>query len=136
MTNTNKILIAALLIIVIGVMGTIAYLGMGVIEKWSVPYSFKVVTGKTIGVNADPGELAFGKIPIGHQARRELIIKNTEDRPVLIHLDAKGSGSEMVTFEKNDFILEPNQEFGVAAMATPAYLGDFGGHVTVTVKKP
>ena len=132
--NTRTLLVAALLIILVAVF---LYRSIDYSET-IYPLNMQVIGADTdgnnmkVGVSVDPEMLNFGKMPEGSAAEKYITIRNPEDFKVKIHMYPEGGISEYITFEKNDFILNKNQEEKVYIRAEGETEGNFNGSLLIT----
>ncbi len=126
------VLIIALLVLLFGVL-----IARNVDYSWDkYPMSMQAISdteGKNakIGISVEPGILNFGRIPVGSASEKPITLSNPEDRPVKIRMEASGSISEHVSFEKSEFILEGGGKEELYIRADGEKEGNFTGNLTV-----
>ena len=88
----------------------------------------------TIGIAGQQEELDFGILP-RHTIGRKLILVQNEDKiPAKVHLRVYGNITELVNFEKNDFVLEVNESITISVDAHMT--GNYSGEVQIIMRKP
>jgi hypothetical protein len=106
-------------------------------ELTEYPAKASVAENKSkVGISADVFHLDFGVLPVGVNSTKILEIKNNDNNKARIFLTSTGNISEMISFGKNDFILEGYEETRVSIKAEARELGDYSGKILITVKKP
>lgn len=93
----------------------------------------------TLGVAVDTSNLNFGIIPAGENTgKRSLQLANLEDAPAMVTIVDSGSVAPFVTFDRNDFVLQPRENTTVDAVfhADNASIGSYDGQIDVIVKRP
>ncbi len=83
------------------------------------------------GISVDSELLNFGRMAEGSAAEKLVTIRNPENAPVKIHISSRGDISEYISFEKNDFVLNKNQEEKVYIRAEGRDEGNFTGSLTI-----
>ncbi|MBN2042440.1 MAG: hypothetical protein JW754_01390 [Candidatus Aenigmarchaeota archaeon] len=89
-------------------------------------------SGMKFGISVDPDLLNFGKVPEGSSSEKAITIRNPEDAPVKIRMYPSGDISEYISFEKNDFVINKNQEEKVYIRAEGKTAGNFTGSLVIT----
>jgi len=93
----------------------------------------------TIGFVTDPWNLNFGIIPTGGYGERHLNISNPGKSKVRVNFNVYGSIKPMISFSKNNFILEPNESVYVDIVLNTTVVNEPGyytGEIDVIIKKP
>ncbi|UCD07201.1 MAG: hypothetical protein JSW41_05245 [Candidatus Aenigmatarchaeota archaeon] len=99
--------------------------------------SMAIVSGSGTDVGFDIGDehLNFGLIPVGGGGKRFLNIENQESRTINIKLNAYGNISEFVSFNMNNFILQPGENVEVEVSFDTDDMteeGEYSGEIDVT----
>ena len=93
----------------------------------------------TIGLTVDPWNLDFGMIPEGKNfGTRFINLANLKEKDAKISFKVYGNISPFVKFNKNDFILHPNENLTVEVSfhAEGAKIGNYSGEIDVIVQRP
>ena len=92
----------------------------------------------TVGFATEDWRLNFGAVPAnGSYSTRTVSMQNTKDANVLVMLRSHGNISDLVSFDKNDFVLEPNESAIVSiVMKSQNDIGNYTGEIDITTKKP
>jgi len=93
----------------------------------------------TIGIVTDPWNLNFGIIPIGSHGTRHITISNSEKNKVRVSFKVYGTIKPLISFNKNNFILLPNESIYVdISLNTTERMrpGNYTGEINVIIKKP
>ena len=133
MTRKNNIFFGTIgLIFLISVL----IFGNPVLDKTIIKSTFHLT--EYPGFDHVTGELRFGGIPINNSASRNLEIKNTFDRPILISIESRGEIVNHIIVSENNFHLEPNQvknvSFAIYTSGLTEYKEYFGDIIIVSKK--
>jgi len=93
----------------------------------------------TIGLTVDPWNLDFGIIPEGKNfGTRFINLANLKEKDAKISFKVYGNISPFVKFNKNNFILHPNENLTVEVSfhAEGAKIGNYSGEIDVIVQRP
>jgi len=114
-----------------------------IFEKARYPSNVEIVEkgeeGMLLGFVTDPWNLNFGIIPLGGYGTRSITLFNSESSKVKVKLKAYGEIKDLVRFEKNDFILKPNEKVNVNIFlntTNSTRIGNYTGEIDVIIKKP
>jgi hypothetical protein len=133
--NKSSLLIAAVLVIVIGVIGTVAYLGNEVLERQDYRYTFTVIQDGTPQPNPELGGLDFGVTTTNSPGNRPLVIENTYGELIQVQIAIYGTGSGQLSSTLRNFELEAGRSKTLAIMLEPHQTGSFSGTVTATLRR-
>jgi hypothetical protein len=89
-----------------------------------------------VGISVDPNILQFGILPKNITTQKILYITNGNKVPVKVNLKVYGTISPFVKFNKNNFILSPNQNISVNVKGGGNIVGKYDGEVQVIIKIP
>jgi hypothetical protein len=93
-----------------------------------------------IGFTVDPWNLDFGIIPTGGNfGKRGLILTNVENKEAKIKLNVYGNITPMVSFSKNDFILNKDENATISVFmktTNTTEVGNYTGEIDVVVSRP
>ncbi|MBI4895558.1 MAG: hypothetical protein HY831_03630 [Candidatus Aenigmarchaeota archaeon] len=105
-------------------------------EEETVKYDMKlsVMENVTLGISNDNFELNFGRIPLNGKSTKFVSISYNSTTPSKIHLETTGNISKFIILEKNDFIIEKSDKFGIIANGTE--YGNYTGTLIINIKKP
>ncbi len=97
-------------------------------------------TSMVLGFTVDPWNLDFGIIPTGGNfGKRGLILTNTEEKRAKIKLNVYGNITPMVSFSKNDFILDKGENVTIDVFMKTTNTtepGNYTGEIDVVAIKP
>ncbi len=105
-------------------------------EEEQIEYDMKisVMENVTVGISSDTFELNFGRIPLNGTSTKFVSINYNSTTPAKIILQTSGNISKYILFEKNNFIIEKSDKFGVLVNGTE--YGNYTGVLTIKIKKP
>jgi len=93
---------------------------------------------RKIAFNVDTDGLHFGTLAHRGSSGKVVVINNSDEYSVDVHLQAKGPIKKMITFGINDFVLEPHTSENVSVqLSVPSKvdLGSYNGSVKVYFRK-
>ncbi len=88
-----------------------------------------------VGFDISDEHLNFGEVPAGGGGSRSLNIRNSENRAIKIKLEAYGNISSFISFDMNNFILQPGQEVKVEVSfdtEETTEKGEYTGEIDIT----
>lgn len=132
--NKNKYLIIIGLVIIVAAGSVIAFSISFEEEKVQYDMKLAVMENVTVGISSDTFELNFGRIPLNGTSTKYISINYNSTTPAKVVLETKGNISKFLILEKNNFIIEKNERFGILANGTE--YGNYTGTLTIKVKKP
>jgi len=92
----------------------------------------------TLGMTNDPWNLNFGVIPIGIESKRFINLANRNEGMYKVEIFVYGNISQMVNFNRNNFILRKGDEMEVTAMLNSTLsegTGKYIGEIDIVSKK-
>lgn len=89
----------------------------------------------SIGISLDPWLIDFGKINEGMSERRYINIKNDKDYIYKARLTSFGNISKMITFGKNNFLIESNEALNVSVSLNAMTPGNYTGEINIVLKR-
>lgn len=93
----------------------------------------------TLGFVTDPWNLNFGIMPIGSYGTRHLNISNSGKNRVRVFFKVYGNIEQLISFSRNNFILNPGQSAYIDVFLKTTNLtklGNYTGQIDVITKKP
>ncbi len=106
-------------------------------DTTSYPAYATVSNGSDIGFAISLTELEFGSMPVSGKGARTLMVNNTRDVPIRLKISSMGSISDYLEFQKNDIILQPDENITVdITFSADGEPGDYNGTVLVTTVVP
>jgi hypothetical protein len=94
-------------------------------------------TNLTLGLVTDPWNLDFGIIPKGGYSTRHVDLNNNEKNKVRVYFEVYGDIKPLVSFSKNNFILNPNEavRIDIFLKTNETKIGNYYGEIDVIIKK-
>ena len=95
-------------------------------------------TGIFVGITGEPWNLNFGVLPRGIDERKFINLANHKEEIYKVEVIAYGNISPMISFDKNNFILHPNEEKKVEVFLNTSLstkTGNFTGEIDVVSKR-
>ena len=113
-------------------------------EITKYPCNFEIIKTKPeedifIGVTVDTWNLNFGTIQAGNSARRYIELTNSKDESVKINFNVYGNITPLITFNKNNFVINENETSKITVSLTTAnttFPGNYSGEIDVVTKIP
>ncbi len=131
--------IAILILVLLVLVGAAFAMNSVSSSEKAYPFTFMVV-GKNdtddfrIGVSVDPDTLNFGILPIGSSASKFILIENPDDRPVKVHVQAEGDFPGKISYDRDNFVLNPGEQEKVVITARGTETGNFSGNIVIGLK--
>ena len=96
-------------------------------------------TNRGLGVNVDQNYIGFGNIYQSSSSKKTIQLNNTKTNAYKIRFFAFGNISELIQFEKNDFLIKPGEGIGASVdvmtnMGTG--VGNYTGEIDVVISIP
>jgi hypothetical protein len=89
----------------------------------------------TIGANTGTDELDFSRIESGASVKKQLNLTTNDGKMSRITLKSKGTIEPLLSFGKNDFLLDGNEMISVVMDSGGRAPGNYTGEVAVTVQR-
>jgi len=86
----------------------------------------KAKVGKVVGLDTNTSAVSFGIIQKGGSAKRPLILRNTNTKPVKVRITKTGTLAPWVYLSENNFVLKPNESKELTATAIPPLMATEG----------
>ncbi len=132
-----KVIILVVLLLVIAIFLTlIVYYRFIFIKSENIYMDLTV--GNNIGFNTDTDALHFGTLYPGGEARRTIIIRNSNNFPVTVSIGVSGEMADWVTVVNDDILVGPKSNSSIDFIASPppgTGLGTYTGNSLVVMKR-
>jgi hypothetical protein len=135
--DSTRYLALAILVIIIGAFGTMAYYyGFVVVEEYTLAVDIEVIDNQKVEFNLDTDALHYGGVHQGSTQTRFVNITNNYDHDVTVRLQPDGELKLLLSMDYPQFTLAPDDQRQVAiTLITPDKLGEYTGTVHVTLTK-
>lgn len=88
-----------------------------------------------IGISLDEQIIDFGRMSEGMSGKKYINIINDKDYIYKIHLASFGNISKMITFEKNNFLIESNKTLNISISLNASSPGNYTGEIDIFLKR-
>ncbi len=135
--NLSKLLCFTILIIIIGVGGTMFFYNTFIVKNVD-SFDMHVEVANKLGIVADPGAIYFGTLKPGTTSTKKIRIRNVYDHPVNVVIGLHGEMAPWVAIKEPSFRLEPNEWKQAILVTTPpkgTLIGNYSGETKITYKR-
>lgn len=110
--NKKNFTILLVFLACIAVFGTtLAYMNIKV-EKMA-DYDMHVHVDDYIGINAQSDKIWFGTVPPGERAKRDLVLRGSEEDDLKVKIKAFGELKDWISVEDNHFVLPKGEKMNL-----------------------
>lgn len=110
-----------------------------VYQTFRYPAQIEIVeantTGMKVGISGDTWRLDFGKIYETMGVKKYISLVNPEENEYKIKMSSIGNISQLVSFGKNNFIVEKGTSMNISVSVKGTASGNYTGEVVATLKR-
>ena len=105
-------------------------------EITSYPAKIYVTENQSrLGMSVDTFHLDFGIVPVGSFTTKTITLKNDDERTSKVEVEVNGDISDLIEFNKNNFLLKGFEETEIKVKAIGRRPGNYTGEVSIKIVK-